>query len=130
MLDILSKPMFFFRELWVVQAFCALLLCIIHLGIVFDEDPRQGYVKDGIFHHPEMKFSFPVPNAWKVSNMPTEVRIAPEDQKGLVIFSTTEGTSPHDAMNRFAEGNGVTYSNTKDQKVNGMIAVDPKCFWM
>ena len=36
----------------------------LHLidGLVFGEDPRQGYVEGNIFYHPELKFKFSVPS--------------------------------------------------------------------
>ncbi|MGQ9855025.1 MAG: M48 family metalloprotease, partial [Candidatus Oleimicrobiaceae bacterium] len=44
-------------------------------GIVFGEDPRQGYVADGMFYHPTMRFQFPVPQNWKVVNTPSQVQM-------------------------------------------------------
>ncbi len=37
-------------------------------GLVYGDDPRQGYVDEGTFYHPDMKFQFPVPANWKVNN--------------------------------------------------------------
>ena len=60
-------------------------------GLVFGEDPRQGYVSDNMFYHPGMKFQFPVPQGWEVSNMPNEVRLYPEKQNALLIFKMAQG---------------------------------------
>ena len=46
-------------------------------GIVFGDNPLHGYIADGIFYHPEMRFQFPVPKDWTMSNLPTEVRFSP-----------------------------------------------------
>lgn len=59
-------------------------------GIVYGEDPRQGYVENNVFYHPELKFQFPVPAAWKVQNMPTQVQIAPSDGKALLLFNLAQ----------------------------------------
>jgi len=59
-------------------------------GIVYGEDPRQGYVENNVFYHPELKFQFPVPAAWKVQNMPTQVQIAPSDGKALILFNLAQ----------------------------------------
>ena len=50
-------------------------------GLVYGEDPRQGFVENSVFYHPELKFQFPVPQSWKTVNMPTQVQMAPENGK-------------------------------------------------
>src|SRR5690606_33377105 len=39
-------------------------------GIVYGEDPRQGFFEDQMFYHPELKFQFPVPSNWITQNSP------------------------------------------------------------
>ena len=89
-------------------------------GLVFGEDPRQGYAKDNIFYHPELKFQFPIPQEWQVSNMPSEVRMSPENQKALLIFMLAQGSDPRDTAVKFAQDNNVNVSETESIKVNGM----------
>ena len=61
-------------------------------GIVYGEDPRQGYVESGVFYHPELKFQFPVPTNWQLENSPSQVQMAPADGKALMIFTLAEGS--------------------------------------
>ncbi|HDY88448.1 MAG TPA: peptidase M48 [bacterium] len=89
-------------------------------GMIFGEDPRQGYVKENTFYHPGMKLLFPVPTGWKLTNNPTEVRMAPEGQKAVLIFTFAPGDSPQDAALKFAQENKVTIINNKSITVNGM----------
>ena len=56
-------------------------------GMVYGEDPRQGYVENDIFYHPELKFEFPVPGRWTLQNTPAQVQMAPKDGKALMIFT-------------------------------------------
>ena len=56
-------------------------------GIVYGEDPRQGYVEGNTFYHPEMKFKFAFPAGWVLENSPMQVRMAPKDGKALMIFT-------------------------------------------
>jgi len=42
----------------------------------------HGYAIDNTLYHPEMRFMFPVPSDWQLSNNPIEVRMAPEDASG------------------------------------------------
>lgn len=89
-------------------------------GLIFGEDPRQGYVKDNTFYQPEMKFMFPVPSGWKLSNNPTEVRMAPEKQNATLIFTFTQGDTPQAAATQFTTDNNVNVSNKQSISVNGM----------
>ncbi len=56
-------------------------------GLVYGEDPRQGYQEDGYFFHPSLKFAFPVPYNWQLVNSPQQVQMAPEDGKALMVFT-------------------------------------------
>ncbi len=91
-------------------------------GIVFGDDPRQGYVKDGIFIHPDMSFQFPVPAGWNLTNSPSEVRMGPEDGNAVVIFSIAPGSTPEDAMKAFAANNSVIVLAANNLKINEMNA--------
>lgn len=37
-------------------------------GLVFGDDPRQGFTRGTIFHHPGMAFRFEFPEGWKLEN--------------------------------------------------------------
>ena len=41
-------------------------------GMVYGEDPRQGYVDGNTFFHPELRFMFSFPAGWKLENMPAQ----------------------------------------------------------
>ena len=55
-------------------------------GIVYGEDPRQGYVENNVFYHPELKFQFPTPSGWTMQNMATQVQFTPADGKALLLM--------------------------------------------
>ena len=92
-------------------------------GMVYGENPRQGYVKDGVFVHPEMAFRFPVPAGWKMTNMPTEVRMNPEDGAAMLIFTLAPGATPQEASSQFTQGNGVTVTGSSDFAAGGLTGL-------
>ncbi len=59
-------------------------------GIVYGEDPRQGYVEGNIFYHPDLKFKFPFPAGWKLENTPLQVTMVPGDNKALILFTLSQ----------------------------------------
>jgi predicted Zn-dependent protease len=69
-------------------------------GLVVGEDPRQGFVEDDIFYHPEMKFQFPVPVGWEVENLPSRVQITSNDKGAAILFTLgSEATLKAEASN-------------------------------
>ncbi|MFC1561313.1 M48 family metalloprotease, partial [Candidatus Latescibacterota bacterium] len=89
-------------------------------GMIYGDDPRQGYEKDSMFYHPEMKLLFPVPVGWNLTNNPTEVRMSPEKENAVLIFTSAPGTIPQAAANQFAADNDVTVLSNRTISVNGM----------
>ncbi|MFK7945945.1 MAG: M48 family metalloprotease [Saprospiraceae bacterium] len=92
-------------------------------GLIYGEDPRQGYVENNVFYHPEMKFLYPVPQGWQLQNSPTQVQMASEDGKGMMIFTLAQGDNLTDAVNKAVEGFKLTEKSRKNVKVNGYNAI-------
>ncbi len=91
-------------------------------GMVFGEDPRNGYVQNGVFYQPELGFRFPVPRGWGVANQAAEVRMAPENQNALLIFRAMEGGSPKNTAQQFVSANNISVQSSSEVTINGMNA--------
>ncbi len=63
-------------------------------GMVFGDDPRQGFVEGGAFYNPDLQFMIKIPKGWKYQNSPKQFVMAPDDEKAAVFLSTE--TSPKD----------------------------------
>jgi len=59
-------------------------------GLVYGENPRQGYVEADAFYQPEMKFAFSIPEGWIVQNSPKQVILASKDEKAALFLSAEE----------------------------------------
>jgi predicted Zn-dependent protease len=92
-------------------------------GIVYGEDPRQGYVEGNIFYHPELKFKFSFPTGWKYENLPTQVNIGPEDGKALIVFTIAGQKTLQTAADSTLKQLGLTLVNSEKKTVNGMPAI-------
>ncbi len=92
-------------------------------GIVYGEDPRQGYTENGVFYHPELKFQFPYPNGWQVNNMPTQVQIVPSDGKALMLFTLAGEASLEEAFNAQVQADQLRVLEKEGFKVNGQQAL-------
>ncbi len=91
-------------------------------GIVFGEDPRQGYVEGNIFYHPELRFQFPVPAGWKVNNTASQVQMINQDQNAVILFSRAPEKTPSAAANAFINESKAAVVRSESTKVNGMQA--------
>lgn len=92
-------------------------------GIVYGEDPRQGYTEGNVFYHPELKFRFMYPAGWQFQNSPIQVQMAPADGKALIVFSFATGNSLQEAAQSALQAMEVTVQESKSLTVNGMNAV-------
>ncbi len=89
-------------------------------GLIFGEDPRQGYVEEHVFYHPELHFQFPVPAGWKVNNTPSNVQMISKGQEALILFTMTKGISPYDAARTFVSKNKARVIRTEAIYINGL----------
>ncbi len=92
-------------------------------GLVYGEDPRQGFVEGNIFYHPEMKFKYPVPAGWQLQNSPLQVQMAPQDGKAVILFSLAKQSSLEEASKQTLQDLGLTVLTSKSVSVNGMPAI-------
>jgi len=92
-------------------------------GLVFGDDPRQGYVARGYFYHPDLKFQFPVPNGWEVHNSPALVDIASPDGEAVMTFVVSRIQPAAAAADTFVARSGVTVTRREPARLNGHQAV-------
>ncbi len=93
-------------------------------GIVYGEDPKQGFAENGKFYHPELKFEFPYPRDWQLVNTPARVQIAPKDGKAVIIFSLAQGQSLSAAQQAAIQEDSLKVIDSRDVTVNGFKAIE------
>jgi predicted Zn-dependent protease len=91
-------------------------------GLIYGEDPRQGYKEGNTFYHPELKFQFPVPSNWQLANSPQQVQMAPKDGKAMMIFTLAQEKTLGEAANKFVTDNKLTKKEDANLTVNGFPA--------
>jgi predicted Zn-dependent protease len=92
-------------------------------GLIYGEDPKQGYVENNVFYHPELKFQYSVPAAWKTINSPTQVQMAPADGKALMVMDLAEGSDLNAAKNKVIQDNQLSVLESANVTVNGLSAI-------
>jgi predicted Zn-dependent protease len=92
-------------------------------GIVYGEDPRQGYVDGNVFYHPELKFKYSFPAGWKLENTPLQVTMSPQDGKALMIFTLSQQKTLQAAADTTLATIGLKLQSSNKLTVNGMPAL-------
>ena len=92
-------------------------------GLIYGEDPKQGYLENNVFYHPELKFQFPVPQGWNYHNTPQRVQMAPKDGKALMMMTLASGSSLQTAADKVISDNNLKVLESNQVNVNGLNAI-------
>jgi predicted Zn-dependent protease len=92
-------------------------------GIIYGEDPRQGYVEGNTFYHPELKFRFSFPTGWTLTNSPLQVTMTPSDEKALMLFTLAYQKTLETAVDSTIAQYQLSLQGSKKTTVNGLPAI-------
>jgi len=92
-------------------------------GLVYGEDPREGYLENSIFYHPGLRFQFPVPAGWNYQNTPQRVQMAPKDGKALLMLMLAQGSNLQEAANTMLQQYKLQTVESREVTVNGLRAI-------
>ena len=93
-------------------------------GLVYGDDPRQGFFREGVFLHPELRFRIDFPQGWRTQNLPQAVNALAPQQDAILQLTLAQGASgAEDAARRFLSQQGLRVGQTSRQNVNGNPAV-------
>ena len=92
-------------------------------GLTFGEDPRQGFVENSVFYHPDLKFRFPIPSGWKSQNSPDKFQMQEPNGKALLVFLGAGGSSLDEAATGLAKAIGVSNAQAQKTTINGFPAL-------
>jgi len=91
-------------------------------GLVFGENPREGFVEEGRFVHPDLRFLLDFPQAWKVQNTKSAVVFlepAGAAALRLTLVPPAEGQSPEAVGEKIGRGQGILLIEGARTVING-----------
>lgn len=88
-------------------------------GIIYGDDPKQGYVENGIFYHPELKFQFPVPADWAHQNSPIQFQMASKDGKAMMLLTLAQGKTLEEAAQATAQQYSLKVLDSRRTTIDG-----------
>jgi predicted Zn-dependent protease len=78
-------------------------------GMVYGENPREGYFKDSRFVHPDLELELTFPTGWRGINQRTVVAaVAPREDAVLMMEIVPEGGSPEAELREFLIQQGIS----------------------
>jgi predicted Zn-dependent protease len=91
-------------------------------GLVYGENPREGFVDNGKFVHPDLRFQLDIPKGWKTQNT-NSVVVFSEPSGGAVVelsmASTEQGQTPEAVGQNIGRSEGTQLLSGKADRING-----------
>lgn len=92
-------------------------------GLPFGDDPKQGFVENNMFYHPDLRFQFPVPTGWQTQNSPSQFQMGPKDGKSSMIMMLAKGNSLDEAAQTMVKELNLKVLESAKRTVNGNQAM-------
>lgn len=92
-------------------------------GILYGEDPKQGFVENNMFYHPELKFQFPVPSGWQHQNSPSQFEMGAKGGKSAMILMLAKGNSLEEAAQTMTTELKLNVLESNRTTINGNPAM-------
>lgn len=92
-------------------------------GLMYGDNPRQGFFRGGVFLHPDLRFRLDFPQGWRTQNMPQAVNALAPREDAVLQLTQAQGSNADDAARRFLSQQGIRPGQGGRQNVNGNPAV-------
>jgi predicted Zn-dependent protease len=92
-------------------------------GLIYGEDPKQGFLEASVFYHPELRFQFSTPQNWAYQNTPQSVQLASKDGKAMMMLMLAPGTSLREAATAVMQQYKLQVVDSREINVNGLPAI-------
>lgn len=92
-------------------------------GIIYGDDPKQGFVENEVFYHPELKFQFPIPSGWQYQNSPIQFQMASKDGKGMMLLAMAKGSTLEQAAQATAQQYSLKVLESRRTTIDGNPAL-------
>jgi predicted Zn-dependent protease len=90
-------------------------------NMVYGDNPRHGFTKNGVFYHPELAFKFPYPKSWQVQNLSSVVQMVNSDQNAIIQFQIdSKNNSPKASVDEFLNQDGIDAGSGKSTSFHGL----------
>jgi predicted Zn-dependent protease len=92
-------------------------------GLVFGQNPREGFFRENTFYHPEMKFRFDFPQGWEKTNMKQGVVGISGAQDAIIQITLSDQPSIESAAQQFFSQQDIAAGDRRTGEINGLPAL-------
>jgi predicted Zn-dependent protease len=96
-------------------------------GMVYGDSAKQGFEKGGVFYHPDIGFSFKLPQGYRLINQPQQIALKSKTSDAVALFDFAKVPAPDLASDPLAylrDGwmKGEPLQHLEAIKINGLKA--------
>ncbi len=92
-------------------------------GMIFGQNPREGFFRDNHFYQPDLEFEFVFPSGWQTVNQKEAVAAVSSNQDAVLQITLAQGTSSEKAATQFFAQEGLQSERLDKSSLNGLPAV-------
>jgi predicted Zn-dependent protease len=89
-------------------------------GMVYGENPRNGFFRDALFLHPDLEFQFRFPAGWATVNQTQAVLGQSPNQDAMIQLSLSDAANAMAGAQAFVAQDGVTSGQVTSSTINGL----------
>ncbi len=89
-------------------------------GMVFGENPRDGFFRGPSFLHPDLQFQFGFPAGWTTANQTHAALAQSPNEDAMVQLSLSDAVDAMTGLNAFVSREGVTGGQVTSSLLNGL----------
>jgi predicted Zn-dependent protease len=92
-------------------------------GLVFGENPREGYFRGERFLHPDLRFALRLPTGWQVQNGRQAVTAVDPSERAMIQLTLAplpEGTTAREYVEEYLRGVNARVEDSERTSVNGL----------
>ena len=91
-------------------------------GMVFGENPREGFFQDNAFYHPDLRFQLAFPRGFKTQNLKQAVVGVSQAQDAIIALTLAAEASPEEAARQFFSQQGIQAGRSGRDTIGGLPA--------
>ena len=91
-------------------------------GLVFGENPRDGFFRESRFLHPDLEFELRFPAGWKTANLPRAVLASSPEEDAILELMLAAQSGHRNAAREFFSQAGLTSRGTEAERIGGFPA--------
>jgi len=91
-------------------------------GMVFGDNPREGFFRENAFYHPDLRFKLAFPRGFETQNQKQAVVGVSQAKDAIIALTLAAGTSPEEAAREFFSQQGLRAGRSGRDTVGGLPA--------